>query len=305
MRKEDVTHEYLKKHIREYVNKGDDISDETFKKIFEEIKHSRLIVAGNLSGDDISIATVKTPKGRVGLLFTDMDEYRKVFPDFEVEAHVHLFSVYKAFIEISEMAGYFINVAGEPFVLPREIIEMFEEIPVPDHCDDVAYTSKELKQLKDSIDNCELEEFIKNPQNAYDYEELFERISSSTLLTLMVCKNDLADIEENGVIRLDETHPQGSLFIEENCGIYTTVYTSEEKISDVDLPLNKFSQIIDFSYMVNFTLNSDFDGIIINPRSDNIILSRDMLLDYSPIVEMLCFDARLNTTTLYMFPVEA
>ena len=121
----------------------------------------------------------------------------------------------------------------------------------------------------------------------------------------MVCKNDLADIEENGVIRLDETHPQGSLFIEENCGIYTTVYTSEEKISDVDLPLNKFSQIIDFSYMVNFTLNSDFDGIIINPRSDNIILSRDMLLDYSPIVEMLCFDARLNTTTLYMFPVEA
>ena len=93
MRKEDVTHEYLKRHIREYVNKGDDISDETFKKIFEEIKHSRLIVAGNLSGDDISIATVKTPKGRVGLLFTDMDEYRKVFPDFEVEAHVHLFSV--------------------------------------------------------------------------------------------------------------------------------------------------------------------------------------------------------------------
>ena len=170
MRKEDVTHEYLKKHIREYVNKGDDISDETFKKIFEEIKHSRLIVAGNLSGDDISIATVKTPKGRVGLLFTDMDEYRKVFPDFEVEAHVHLFSVYKEFIEISEMAGYFINVAGEPFVLPREIIEMFEEIPVPDHCDDVAYTSKELKQLKDFIDNCELEEFIKNPQNAYDYE---------------------------------------------------------------------------------------------------------------------------------------
>lgn len=152
------------------------------------------------------------------------------------------------------------------------------------------------------MDNSKLEQFLKDPSNVYDYEKLFDLISSSTLLTLMVSGNNIK--AENGVIFLEKSGPNGALYIDRMGGNYATVYTSEEKISKVDLPKSKYSQIIDFSYMVNFTLFDDLDGIVINPRSDNIILTRDILLEFSEMLSKTCSDSKLSSATYYMFPVE-
>ena len=301
-----IRHEYLKKVIDELVSVGfEDAPDETYQKLDEEIKHSCLIAPGTVEGDEFNLMTAMTTGGTLGMLFTDMDEFRKVFPDFQVNAYPHLFVAYQKMMEKSDMAGYILNIRGQPFVLPRDLIIDMEDIPVPDHSAEGAYTSEELKKLRDSIDNSPLEDFIKNPDNTYDYEGLFEVISSSTLFTLMLSKMDLKDWEVDGMIALDEKHPAGVLFIEEQAGKYATAYTSEEKIAKVEVLTQKYSQIIDFSYMVNFALYDDLDGIIINPRTDNIILTRDVLLEFSALLNKTCRNPKLNTATLYMFSMEA
>jgi len=53
--------------------------------------------------------------------------------------------------------------------------------------------------------------------------------------------------------------------------------------------------------MVNFILNDDMDGIIINPSLDNVILTRETLLKYSGVLEKVCNDSRLNSAIFHMF----
>jgi hypothetical protein len=101
-----------------------------------------------------------------------------------------------------------------------------------------------------------------------------------------------------------ETGPLGFLYINDVGGKYATVYTSEEKISNVTTPFNRYSQIVNFSQMTNFILNEDMDGIIINPNSENIMLTRDVLLEYSDHLEETCNDCRLNSAIFHMFLME-
>ena len=166
------------------------------------------------------------------------------------------------------------------------------------------HTSAELKTLKDSINNASLESFIENPKNIGRYEELFEEISSSTMLTLMLSDDDLTEHAVDGVIRQDHTNPLGYLYVDKIGGDYATVYTSEEKMKCINTDANKYSQIVNFSQLTNFTLNDDMDGIIINPESDNILLTRDTLLAFSPLLEKTCNDSRLNSAIFHMFLME-
>ena len=51
-------------------------------------------------------------------------------------------------------------------------------------------------------------------------------------------------------------------------------------------------------------LNDDMDGIIINPNSEHILLTRDVLMEYYPLLEKTCNDTRLNTAIFHMFLME-
>ena len=101
-----------------------------------------------------------------------------------------------------------------------------------------------------------------------------------------------------------ETGPLGFLYTENFGGDYATVYTSEDKISNIRTPLNKYSQIVNFAQMAGFILNDDMDGIIINPHEENILLTRDVLLRYYHLLERTCNDSRLNSAIFHMFLME-
>jgi hypothetical protein len=137
------------------------------------------------------------------------------------------------------------------------MFDMIKEFPEHRYSPDDGYTASELKSLRDSIDNGHLEEFIKNSSNIGRYEELFSEISDSTLLTLMVSRDDLDFMAEDGVISMVETDPKGFLYLDELGGKYATVYTSEDKIANVTTDLNKYSQLVNFSQLTNFILNDD------------------------------------------------
>ena len=135
------------------------------------------------------------------------------------------------------------------------------------------------------------------------YEQLFEEISHSTLLTLMVSRKNLDFLADDGVISMKD-EPLGFLYLDRMGGRYATVYTSEEKIKSVPTPLNKYSQIVNFSQLANYALHDDLDGIIINPNSDNVTITREVLLEYWSLLEDWCNDERLNTAIMHMFLIE-
>lgn len=302
MRKSFIKHENLKKSLEEL--QSDDLTDEMIDRFVNELKHSNLILAADISESEIKLALVQIDGKDYGFLFTDMDEFRKTISDGECGSEFYDFNVYHAVVEDSMVDGFIINPNSIGFVLKKELILAIDDFPEHEFASDEVYSASELKHIKDSIDNADLEDFIKDSANIGKYEELFEKMSKSTMLTLMLSRDDLSGFSQDGVISLQETGPLGFLYLDEIGGEYATVYTSEEKIGSVSTNLNKYSQIVNFSQMTNFILNDDMDGIIINPNSEHILLTRDVLLEYSSLLEKTCNDTKLNTAIFHMFVME-
>lgn len=304
MRKSTIKHEYLRDTMNEIMKLGEDITEELCERFAKELKYSCLIAAGDVCDGTINLITAKSVLGEFGLLFTDMDEFQKVFPDFNVESHENVFSAYKELIAKSNLTGFIVNFEGEGYILSREFVEMIEDIPQSLFTTTNSYTSGEIKRLKNSINNSTLENFIANPENVYDYEGLFDNISNSTFFTLLVSRDDLNVNAEDGVISSPEVNPSVGIYIVNNGGRYATAYTSEQKINNVKTDLNKFSQIVNFAYLSNFALSDDLDGVIINPNSENIVLSRDVLMDFYNVIDGACNNEKLNAGIFHMFLME-
>jgi len=299
VRKSFIKHENLKKSLE--VLQSDELADDMIDRFVNELKHSNLILAADIRESEIKLALVQIEGKDYGFLFTDMDEFRKTISDDDCGSQYYDFNVYQTLVEESMLDGYIINPSSIGFVLKKELILAIDDLPDHEFSAEEVYTASELKHLKDSMDNGDLEDFIRDSANIGKYEELFEKMSDSTMLTLMLSNEDLTGYSEDGIISLQKTGPLGFLYLDEIGGEYATVYTSEEKISNVATNLNKYSQIVNFSQMTNFVLNDDMDGIIINPNSDNILLTRDVLLEYSSLLEKKCNDTRLNTAIFHMF----
>lgn len=304
MRKPSIRHENLRRTLAEFDFINGHIPIESLKTLIEELKHSNLIVAGNLRNDGIDLCRFNVKDYDFGLLFTDMDEFKKLFPNGEVESHYYPFRNYWTMLKALNLKGFILNPSGEFFPITEKAFDLIRDEPKFELSTDDAYGPQELKELKDSIDNRDLEEFVENPKNVGRYEDLFEKISASTMLTLMLSPYDLTDLAENGVVSTLDDGPVGFLHLEELGGKYATAFTSEAKISNVRTDMNKYSQIVDFSLLTNFILNDDMDGILINPNSDNVLLTREVLLEYAPIVQEMCNDSRLSNALFSMFVIE-
>ena len=301
MRKSFIKHENLKRSLEEMYDI--ELTEDMIDRFANELRHSNLILAADISESEVGLAMAEIDGENYGFLFTDMDEFRKTFSDEECGSQFYDFDVYQQVIEDLGINGFIINPSTVGFMLKKEMILALDNLPDHEFSSDDVYSAGELKNLKDSIDNSDLEDFIKDSGNIGRYDELFDKISSSTMLTLMISVEDLTDYLEDGVICLQKTGPLGFLYLDEVGGEYATVYTSEDKISNVKTTMNKYCQIVNFSQMTSFILNDDMDGIIINPNSDHILLTRDVLMEYYPLLEKTCNDTRLNTAIFHMFSI--
>lgn len=304
MRKATIKHENLKRYISEFHRMGGDPNDEYIDMIGWEILHSCLITPSTKDGDWVDAKTAKTPFGEFAAGFTDMAEFRKAFPDFTQQANEFPIEFYCKLVKEKNLDGLIVNIKGEMFIMPADAMEDFVYIPMSLFPSENALSGEELKGIKDSIDNENLERFIQNPENQYKYGQILDKIAKSTLLTLMVSRNDLKDCAKDGIVRNDPDDPKGFLYTKKMGGEYATVYTSEDKIRLADTDLYRYSQVVNFAQMVNFILNDDMDGIIINPNGENIIITRYVLMQYYMAIEEECYDERLNESIFYMFEME-
>lgn len=305
MRKLFTRHENLRRAIEDLGNYCElEPGNVSFERFENELRHSRLIVAADITENGLTLQMFDEEDESFAVLFTDMDEFRKSFADDEIESHSFDLWMYRTMIELGFVDGFLLNPQSEAILLRRELFLEMDDLPRHNYDGNDSFKAKELKKLRDSIDNHELESFIESPSNVGRYEELFNCVGDSTMLTLMVSDEDLEAYAEDGIINTMESGPMGSLYIDRIGGNYATAYTSEEKMANVTTSSNKYSQIVNFSMMADFVLNDDMDGIIINPGCDDVLITRNVLLEYWSLLKETCNDTRLNNAIFHMFLME-
>ena len=297
-------HKHLRTVIGDIHENGDALTKELFLRLIGEFKYSNLLIPAKRENGTLNFVIYDDGDEKITPLFTDRDEFRKFYRDEDVQVLENSFELYQNVVKTTEIDGYILNPASEKYIFDREFILGIDNLPKTSFYSSNPYTADELKDIRDSINNDSLEAFIENPANAGYYEGLFEEISKSTVLALMLSPQDLSAFERDKIISMKETGPLAQMYVDRIGGEYAAIFTSEDKMRDVTTDYHKYSQIVNPATLVNFVLMEDMDGIVINPDTDNVLIPRSELLKYSLGFERYANDERLCESVFYIFPVE-
>lgn len=297
-------HKHLRTVIEDIHANDDKLTEDLLFKLINEFKYSNLLIPAKKENGTLNFIIYEDDDAKITPLFTDRDEFRKFYSDDDIQVLENTFELYQNVIKTTEIEGYILNPASEKYLFSSEFILSITNLPKTNFYSSNPYTESELKDIRNNIDNGDLEDFITSPSNVGYFEGLFEKLSSSTLLALMLSNRDLTPYAEDGIISMQSTGPLARMHVDRIGGEYATLFTSEEKMGHVRTDLYRYSQIVNLATLVNFVLTEDMDGIVINPDSDNVLIPRSELLKYSLGFEKYANDERLSTSIFYIFPVE-
>ena len=297
-------HKHLRTVIEDIHANDDKLTEDLLFKLINEFKYSNLLIPAKKENGTLNFIIYEDEDAKITPLFTDRDEFRKFYSDDDIQVLENTFELYQNVIKTTEIEGYILNPASEKYLFSSEFILSITNLPKTNFYSSNPYTESELKDIRNNIDNGDLEDFITVPSNVGYFEGLFEKLSSSTLLALMLSNRDLTPYAEDGIISMQSTGPLARMHVDRIGGEYATLFTSEEKMGHVRTDLYRYSQIVNLATLVNFVLTEDMDGIVVNPDSDNVLIPRSELLKYSLGFEKYANDERLSTSIFYIFPVE-
>ena len=296
-----TNHKHLRNVVEDIYSNRNVLSEELTFRLINEFRYSNLYIPAKRENNTLNFIIYEDEQSKITPLFTDMDEFHKFYKSAEdIQILQNSFELYQNILKTTDIEGYVLNPASEKYLFKKEFILAITNIPKTNFFTNNPYTPEELMELKRSIDNSSLESFIANAKNVGDYEGLFEQMSGSRLLALM-----LSDLDLHGdIISLKERGPVASMYVDNVGGSYATVFTSDEKMGAIATPKNKYSQIVNLATLVNFLLSEDMDGLIINPETDNVLIPRNVLLKYSLGFERYANDERLFESIFYMFETD-
>ena len=297
-------HKHLRTVIEDIHANDDKLTEDLLFKLINEFKYSNLLIPAKKEKGTLNFIIYEDDDAKITPLFTDRDEFRKFYSDDDIQVLENTFELYQNVIKTTEIEGYILNPASEKYLFSSEFILSITNLPKTNFYSSNPYTESELKDIRNNIDNGDLEDFITSPSNVGYFEGLFEKLSSSTLLALMLSNRNLTPYAEDGIISMQSTGPLARMHVDRIGGEYATLFTSEEKMGHVRTDLYRYSQIVNLATLVNFVLTEDMDGIVINPDSDNVLIPRSELLKYSLGFEKYANDERLSTSIFYIFPFE-
>ena len=297
-------HKHLRTVIEDIHANDDKLTEDLLFKLINEFKYSNLLIPAKKEKGTLNFIIYEDDDAKITPLFTDRDEFRKFYSDDDIQVLENTFELYQNVIKTTEIEGYILNPASEKYLFSSEFILSITNLPKTNFYSSNPYTESELKDIRNNIDNGDLEDFITVPSNVGYFEGLFEKLSSSTLLALMLSNRDLTPYAEDGIISMQSTGPLARMHVDRIGGEYATLFTSEEKMYHVRTDLYRYSQIVNLATLVNFVLSEDMDGIVVNPDSDNVLIPRSELLKYSLGFEKYANDERLSTSIFYIFPFE-
>ena len=300
-----TNHKHLRVVIEDIYSNNNELSEDLTLRLIHEFRYSNLYIPAKKEDFTLNFIIYEDDNGvKLTPLFTDPDEFNKFFKSEEdIELMQNSFELYQNILKTSDIEGYILNPASEKYVFSKEFILSIKNIPKTNFYSTNAYTIDELKQIRNSK-NEDLERFIENPLNVGNYEALFERLANSRLLTLMVSGVDLSAKARDGVISMMDSGPLAQMYTDNVGGVYATIFSSENKIREVDTKQFKYSQVVNLAMLVNFVLAEDMEGIVLNPGSDDVLIPRVTLLRYSLGFEKFANDEKLCDAIYYMFLIE-
>lgn len=294
-----TNHKHLRTVIEDIYSNGNRLTEELTSRLINEFRYSNLYIPAKKENGTLNFIIYEDEDTIITPLFTDLDEFRKFYKDDDIQILQNPFELYQNILKTTEIEGYILNPASEKYLFKKEFILAITNIPKTNFYTTNPYSEEELLELKNSIDNSDLENFIENRANIGDFEGLFEHMANSQLLALM-----LSDLNiEKEMISLKQTGPIASMYTDRVGGIYATLFSSEAKMREVNTGKHKYSQLINLATLVNFILTEDMDGLIINPESDNVLIPRASLLRYSLGFEKYANDERLSEAMFYIFKI--
>lgn len=292
-------HKHLRVVIEDIYLNNNEITESLLLKLINEFRYSNLYIPAKREDGTLNFIIYEDDGIKITPLFTDLDEFRKFFKGEDIEALSNSFELYRNVLNTSEIEGYILNPASEKYLFKKEFILSIENVPKTSFYSSNPYSKEELKAMFDSIDNASLEEFIEKGHNIGDYESLFERLSNSDILALML--SDIAFDDE--IIDMQRTGPVAGMYMDNVGGTYATIFSSREKMTSVNAPKHKYAQLVNLATLVNFVLSEDMDGIVLNPGTDNVLIPRSELLKYSLGFERYANDERLSNSIYYIFKI--
>lgn len=292
-----IRHEHLKTAVEDYYLNDD---KEILLRIINELRYSNLFIPSKRKDGKLVFDIYEKDGVNLTPLFTDMDEVNKFYRPGEAEVFSNSFELYRNVLKTSEIDGYVLNPASQNYLFKREFILAISDIPKTTYVSTNPYSPEEIKALMNH-ENHDLEDFIQKRENLGNYEALFEMMSHSTVLAMMVSGSDLSEFLRDGMLDMRLTGPVASMHIDTIGGRYATIYSSTAKMESVETPGFKYAQVVNLSMLVNFVLSEDMDGIILNPSCDDILIPRQALLNYSLGFEKYANDERLADSMYYLF----
>ena len=268
---ETITHKHLKRQF-EIFEETEDLDN-----LFKELQFSTLLLPVYADGDIVSFPLLAFEEKKLVPVFTDIHEFNKVSFTGDLKLVPYDFNFYLELLD--EVDGIVIDVEGERFPLTKEIKDFMDTNYIFDY-DPQVFTLKEIKQIRDSINNAELEEFLKDESNFWDFEHLLDLLLKSDLFAVALSMTDLKDMAKNDVISI---HEVGQLPLATSSAMtecYALIYSSEDEIWPKNNPLYAYSQIVNLPQLIRRVLLDDLDGIILNENSQNITIPREFLLGF-------------------------
>lgn len=263
-----ITHKHLKRQF-EIFEETEDLDN-----LFAELEFSTLLLPVSTENNALSFPILRAGGKRYAPVFTDLHEYNKFYFGEGFTLVPNDFNFYIDLLD-EDIDGIIIDAEGERFPLTNEIRGFIK----PNHAFDYnrnVLTANEIKQIKDSISNTDLEEFLKDESNRWDYENLMGLLLKSYLFKVGLSRNELE--AENGIICLERSLPAAisTRFSER----YALIYTSECEVRPKINPMHPYLQLVNLPELINRVLLDDLDGIILNENSQNITIPRGFLIDF-------------------------
>ena len=297
-------HKHLRVVIEDIYSNNNELTEDLTLRLIHEFRYSNLYIPAKRDEFGLNFIIYEDEGLKLTPLFTDPDEFHKFFRnDEDIELLENSFELYQNVLKTSDIQGYILNPATEKYVFTKEFILSIRHIPKTNFYSTNTYSTDELKELKDSK-NESLESFIADKNNIGDYEALFEELSKSVLLTMMVSDVDLKGYAKDGVISMMDSGPLAQMFTDDVGGVYATIFSSEDKLKSVETKQFKYSQVVNLAMLVNYVLTQDLDGIVLNPQSDDVLITRSNLLKYSLGFERYANDEKLSDSIYYMFVLD-
>lgn len=295
-----TNHKHLRVVIEDIYSNNNELNENLALKLINEFRYSNLYIAARKEDNRLSFITYEYNDLKLTALFTDPDEFHKFHHEDDIQLLQNSFELYQNILKTTDIEGYILNPASEKYLFTKEFILTIANIPKTSFYTTDAYSQDELYDIYRNIGNCELESYISDRQNVGDYEGLFEKLSASQLMTLMVSDMEL----EGTIIDLKKTGPVVGMYTDKVGGIYVTIFSSADKIRQVNTQKFKYAQLVNLAMLVNYVLSEDLNGIVLNPDTDNVLIPRSVLLRYSLGFERYANDLRLCDALYYIFALD-